>query len=152
MTLSIGDKAPDFEVEIEGKKIKPGLSDGKKIVLYFYPKDHSPGCAIEACKFRDYKEDFEKNNTIVIGVSDESQKAHDKFVQKYFLNYSIISDPEAKICKSYEVWKKITMYGRIFMGIEKSTFIIDENGKIKKIWRNVIIGNHVEEILDFLKE
>lgn len=151
MSLNIGDKAPNFEIEIKGKIIKPGSSDNKKIVLYFYPKDNTPGCTAEACDFRDNIEKFEKNNVIIIGVSKDSEKSHDNFTDKHKLNFPLISDTETKLCQDYEIWVEKSLYGKKYMGIERTTFVIDEKGKIENIWKKVKVKNHISEILNFLK-
>jgi peroxiredoxin len=151
MSLNIGDKAPNFEIEINGKKISPSNSDNKKIILYFYPKDNTPGCTAEACDFRDNIEKFEKNNVIIIGVSKDSKKSHDKFIDKHELNFPLISDPETKLCQDYGVWVEKSLYGKKYMGIERTTFLISEDGKIENIWKKVKVKNHIKEIQDFLK-
>jgi len=151
MSLNIGDKAPNFEIEIDGKKIKPSASNGKKIVLYFYPKDSTPGCTKQACAFRDNIEKFQDNDVIIIGVSKDSEQSHEKFIAKQELNFPLISDPETKLCQDYGIWIEKSMYGRKYMGIERTTFVIDKNGVIENIWKKVKVKNHIEEIIDFLK-
>ena len=151
MSLNIGDKAPNFEIEIDGKKIKPSASNGKKIVLYFYPKDSTPGCTKQACAFRDNIEKFQDNDVIIIGVSKDSEQSHEKFIAKQELNFPLISDPETKLCQDYGIWVEKSMYGRKYMGIERTTFVIDKNGVIENIWKKVKVKNHIEEIIDFLK-
>jgi len=151
MSLNIGDKAPNFEIEIDGNKIKPAASNGKKIVLYFYPRDNTPGCTKQACAFRDNIEKFQDNDVIIIGVSKDSEKSHEKFITKQELNFPLISDPETKLCQDYGIWVEKSMYGRKYMGIERTTFVIDEKGKIENIWKKVKVKNHIEEIIDFLK-
>lgn len=133
-----------------GSKIQSEISaqaPGKKIVLYFYPKDDTPGCTTEACGFRDLKSAFEKANTIILGVSKDNEKSHDKFAGKYNLNFKLLSDPEGKLCEAFGVWKEKSMYGKKYFGIERSTFLIDAEGKIVKVWRGVKVPGHMEEVL-----
>lgn len=146
--LKEGDKAPDFSLPSDGGKII-SLADykGKKVVLYFYPKDDTPGCTKESCAFRDNLTDFNKVGIEVIGVSKDSVKKHDKFKEKHSLNFPLISDEDGELCEKYGVWVEKNMYGRKYMGIERSTFLIDENGVIRNIWRKVKVTGHVEEVL-----
>lgn len=148
MTLSIGDLAPDFTLPTdEGKIITLSEFLGKKVILYFYPKDATPGCTQEACSFRNNKPEFDKKNTIIIGLSKDSIKSHAKFKEKEALNFVLLSDETGEVCEKYGVWGEKSMYGRKYMGIERSTFLIDEAGKIAKIWRKVSVPGHVEEVL-----
>lgn len=146
--LKEGDKAPDFSLPSDGGKII-SLADykGKKVVLYFYPKDDTPGCTKESCAFRDNLTDFNKVGIEVIGVSKDSVKKHDKFKEKHSLNFPLISDEDGELCEKYGVWVEKKLYGRKYMGIERSTFLIDENGVIRNIWRKVKVTGHVEEVL-----
>lgn len=145
--LNAGDKAPEFSLPTDGNG-EITLSDfkGQKVVLYFYPKDNTPGCTTESCNFRDEKKDFEKLNTAIIGISKDSVKKHDNFKAKYDLNFPLASDEESDVCERYGVWTEKSMYGKKFLGIERSTFLIDENGKIEKIWRKVKVNGHVDEV------
>ena len=145
--LNTGDKAPEFSLPTDGDG-EITLSDfkGQKVVLYFYPKDNTPGCTTESCNFRDEKKDFEKLNTAIIGISKDSVKKHDNFKAKYDLNFPLASDEESDVCERYGVWTEKSMYGKKFLGIERSTFLIDENGKIEKIWRKVKVNGHVDEV------
>lgn len=147
MTLSIGDFAPNFTLPSDGGKTVT-LSDfiGKKVILYFYPKDSTSGCTKEACSFRDYKLNFDKKNTIIIGISKDSVKSHEKFKEKERLNFVLASDETGDICQKYGVWAEKSMYGRKYFGIERSTFLINEEGKILKIWRKVSVPGHVEDV------
>ncbi len=146
--LDIGDKAPDFSLPTDGGG-NITLSDfkGQKIIIYFYPKDDTSGCTKEACAFNDNLPDFEKLGVKIIGISKDSPQKHDKFKEKYGLKFTLASDEECKICEKYGTWVEKSMYGRKYMGIERTTFLIDEDGKIKKIWRKVKVKNHVEEVL-----
>lgn len=147
--LKIGDKAPDFSLPADGDKtVSLGDYKGQKLILYFYPKDDTSGCTKEGCAFEENLKTLCKSNTAVVGVSKDSIKRHDKFKEKYDLTFPLISDEESDLCERYGVWKEKSMYGRKYMGIERSTFLIDEEGKIKKIWRKVKVTGHVEEVLE----
>lgn len=149
--LKEGDKAPDFALNDSlGNKISLKEQKGKKVILYFYPKDDTPGCTKEACSFRDNLPRFKGINAEIFGVSADSEKSHEKFKEKYNLPFSLLSDPERKTINDYGVWKEKNMYGVKKMGIERTTFIIDENGKIMKIFPKVKVDGHSEEIYNFL--
>jgi peroxiredoxin Q/BCP len=152
MALKIGNKAPAFSIRVEANKCI-ALKDlkGKKVILYFYPKDDTPGCTKEACGFRDAHPDFKKINAEVIGVSKDSISKHEKFRSKYELPFILGSDEDGKVCNAYQVWKEKNMYGRKYMGIERSTFLIDEQGKIRAEWRKVKVKGHVDEVLQAAK-
>ncbi len=152
MSLNIGDKVPNFSLATDGGG-KVTLSDlqGQKVVVYFYPKDSTPGCTREACSFRDYKKNFDKMNTFIIGVSKDSPQSHDKFKKKEGLNFVLASDETGEVCESFGVWVEKSMYGRKYFGIERSTFLINEEGKIEKIWRKVKVPGHIEEVLETIK-
>jgi len=148
MSLSIGDTAPSFTLPTdEGGSIT--LSDliGKRVIVYFYPKDATSGCTAEACSFRDEKPKFDKKNVVIIGISKDSIKSHQKFKEKEGLNFILASDETGEVCEKYGVWGEKSMYGKKYFGIERSTFLIDEKGKIAKIWSKVSVPGHVEEIL-----
>jgi len=153
MAAKIGNKAPAFNMPTDGggtitlKDLK-----GKKVVLYFYPKDDTPGCTKEACSFRDTMPDFKKVKAIIIGVSKDDVKKHKKFKEKYDLPFQLASDEDGKVCEAYGVWKKKNMYGRTYMGIERSTFLIDEDGRLQAEWRKVKVPGHVEAVLKAAKE
>ena len=134
-----------------GNEIKISLDNykGQKIILYFYPKDNTSGCTQEACDFRDNINRLTSYAT-VIGVSPDSIKSHKSFKEKQSLNFILLSDPEHKLAEKFEVWKEKSMYGRKYMGIERSTFIIDKNGKIEKEWRKVKVKDHVDEVIEYL--
>lgn len=120
---------------------------GRKVVLYFYPKDLTPGCTIEACEFRDASEAIKKKGAAVLGVSADSPELHRKFAKKYKLNFPLLSDPEKKVCRLYGVWRKKSFMGKSFMGIRRTTFLINEQGRIAKIWTDVKPKGHAREIL-----
>lgn len=145
--LQPGDKAPDFTMPTDGNGTV-SLSDykGRKLVLYFYPKDDTPGCTTESCGFRDSIKAFEKIGAAIIGVSKDSVKSHDKFKKKYDLNFPLGSDEDGKVCEAYGVWQEKSMYGKKYMGIARSTFLIDEKGKIIQAWYNVKVPGHVDEV------
>ena len=132
-------------------KISPEEFKGQKTVLYFYPKDNTSGCTQEACDFRDNLNRITSVSAL-IGVSPDSVKSHKNFQEKHGLNFILLSDPEHKLAEQYGVWKEKSMYGRKYMGIERSTFILDENGNIEKEWRKVKVKGHVDEILSYLKQ
>jgi peroxiredoxin Q/BCP len=147
--LNIGDIAPDFELTDQfGDTHK--LSDylGKKVVLYFYPKDDTPGCAKEACGFRDNFQEFRKNNMAVLGVSKDSNKSHAKFQEKYSLPFTLLSDEDTSVCKTYGVWGEKQFMGKTHLGIKRTTYVIDEEGKVLKIYQNVKPEQHAQEILE----
>ena len=149
MKLAIGDPAPLFNLPTDGGK-RVSLSDfiGKKVIVYFYPKDGTSGCTKEACSFRDYKPNFDKKNTIIIGISKDSIKSHENFKENEHLNFILASDGTGEVCEKYQVWVEKSMYGRKYLGIQRSTFLIDEKGKILQIWRKVSVPGHVEEVLE----
>lgn len=150
--LKEGQKAPAFSgVDQNGKTIKLSSFKGQNnVVLYFYPKDMTPGCTTEACDFRDQFKRFK--NAEVLGVSADSPERHRKFVDKYDLPFTLISDPEKKIIDKYGVWQEKKLYGKTFMGIVRSTFIIDKAGIVRKVFPKVKVKGHVEEILEVLKD
>ena len=147
--VNVGKKAPAFSGLTDGGG-KVALKDlkGKKVVLYFYPKDMTPGCANEAEGFRDAIKKFEKANAVVIGVSKDSVKSHDNFKAKHDLPFALISDEDGKICEAYGVWQMKKNYGREYMGVVRSTFLIDEVGQISEAWFNVRVKGHVDKVLE----
>ena len=148
MSIEIGDKAPDFTLATDGNgKVTLSKLRGQKVVLYFYPKDDTSGCTAEACGFRDSFPKFGKVEAAVIGISKDSVAAHDKFKKKYELPFTLASDVEGKVCESYGVWVEKSMYGRKYMGIERATFLIDEKGVVRGVWRKVKVPGHVEAVL-----
>lgn len=149
MELVAGESAPDFTLPTdEGGEVSLSALKGKKIIIYFYPKDATPGCTQEACFFRDNNPKFKEKNTIIIGISRDSINSHKNFKEKQKLNFILASDEEGKVCEKYGVWVEKSMYGRKYFGIERATFLIDEAGIITKIWRNVKVPGHVEAVLE----
>ena len=147
-TLAVGDKAPDFTLERDGAEtIRLKDFKGQNLVLYFYPKDDTPGCTKEAIAFTQAKAAFDRAGTAVVGVSKDSLVAHDKFKAKHGLKVTLGSDPEGTACEDYGVWVEKSMYGRKYMGIERATFLIDGKGRIAEIWRKVKVPGHSEEVL-----
>ena len=146
--LKIGQKAPAFALPNQDGKIMK-LSDfkGKKVVLYFYPKDDTPGCTKESCAFRDGLDEIHSSGAVVLGISGDSVDSHKKFVKKFNLNFPLLSDEKKTVLQAYGVWKEKSLYGRKFMGIERTTFIIDEQGKLDDIFQKVKVDGHLEEVL-----
>ncbi|MCL4540182.1 MAG: thioredoxin-dependent thiol peroxidase [Bacteroidetes bacterium] len=143
-----GKKAPDFTLQDdEGETVKLSALKGNKVVLYFYPKDDTPGCTKEACSFRDGFKEIQKKGAIILGVSPDSVESHKKFKEKFHLNFPLLSDAEKKVVNAYGVWKQKSLYGRKYMGVERTTFVIDETGKIKKVFPKVKVDGHYEEVL-----
>ncbi len=151
--LEVGKKAPDFSLLNQDEK-KISLKDfiGQKVVLYFYPKDDTSGCTKEACSFSDDLPKFSKVDAVILGVSPDSVKSHKKFSEKYKLKFDLLADEEKLILEKYGVWKEKSMYGRKYMGVERTTFLIDEKGKIKKIFNKVKVDGHNKEVLEALKD
>lgn len=147
-----GNKAPDFSAaDQNGNKVKLSSFKGKKnVVLYFYPKDMTPGCTTEACDFRDQFKKFK--TTEILGVSIDSPERHQKFIEKYDLPFTLISDVDQKVVNKYGVWQEKKLYGRTFMGIVRSTFIIDKSGIVHKIFPKVKVKGHIDEVMEVLKE
>jgi thioredoxin-dependent peroxiredoxin len=151
--LEVGKKAPDFSLFNQDEK-KITLEDylGKNVILYFYPKDDTSGCTKEACSFRDNIPKFSKADAVILGISPDSVKSHKKFSEKYKLPFNLLADEEKKVIEKYGVWKEKSMYGRKYMGVERTTFIIDEKGTIKKIFNKVKVDGHENEVLEALKD
>jgi peroxiredoxin Q/BCP len=151
--MKVGQKAPDFSVvDDSGKTVKLSDFKGKKVVLYFYPKDDTPGCTKEACNFRDGIAEIKKQGAVVLGVSADSEASHQKFKKKFDLNFPLLADTEKKIIEGYDVWKEKSMYGRKYMGIERTTFVIGKDGKISHIFPKVKVTEHYDEVLAALAE
>ncbi|MBM3572808.1 MAG: thioredoxin-dependent thiol peroxidase [Alphaproteobacteria bacterium] len=145
----LGKAAPDFTMATDGGgSVTLAKLKGKPVVLYFYPKDNTSGCTVEACNFRDSLTRFNKAKAIVIGVSKDSVKSHDGFKAKQKLNFTLASDEEGKVCAAYGVWIEKSMYGRNYMGIDRATFVIDAKGKIAHAWRKVKVPGHVDAVLE----
>jgi peroxiredoxin Q/BCP len=143
MSLQTGDRAP----EIKSDSFQLSKVKGKNVVIFFFPKADTPGCTTESCDFRDHSKQFSKKNTEIVGVSPDKTEAQAKFATKYGLPYTFVPDVEHKIAEAYDVWKEKSMYGRKYMGIERSTFLVDPQGKIAKIWPKVKVTGHAEEVL-----
>ncbi len=149
--ITEGQVAPDFTLESdEGEQVTLSSFRGKKIVLYFYPKDDTPGCTKEACSFRDDYGQFTAKGAVVIGVSPDGQASHNKFRAKYELPFLLLSDPDHAVAETYGAWGDKQMYGKTYQGILRSTFVIDENGKIAKAFINVKPAGHAQQVLPFL--
>ncbi len=149
--LEIGELVPDLKLpSSEGKEVSLHDFKGKKILLYFYPKDDTPGCTTQACDFRDAQKDFSKLNLEIIGVSKDSLNSHEKFISKYQLPFLLLSDENLELMEAFGVWKEKTIYGKTALGIVRSTFLIDEDGKLIKEWRNVKATGHVAKVLEEL--
>ena len=150
--LEAGDRAPDFELpSSDGGKVKLSSLRGKQVVLYFYPKDDTPGCTAEACAFRDNLPRFRGLDAVVLGVSKDSLASHSKFIDKYSLNFTLLSDDGGVAHRLYDTWRQKTNYGRTYWGTERSTFVIGDDGRIKKIFRKVKVDGHEAEVLAALK-
>lgn len=152
-TLNIGDKAPDFSLPTDqGDTVSLSALKGRKVVLYFYPKDDTPGCTKEAIAFTGLGADFAKAGAAVIGVSKDSITRHAKFREKYDLGITLASDEDGKTIEDYGAWVEKNMYGRKYMGIERSTFLIDEKGTLRQIWRKVKVPGHAEAVLEAVQK
>ncbi|GJQ61220.1 MAG: peroxiredoxin [Melioribacteraceae bacterium] len=151
--LEEGKKAPEFTLP-DGDGNMVSLTDfkGKKVVLYFYPKDNTKGCTQEACDFRDTHPEFEKIDAVVLGMSPDPVKSHKKFADKYELPFTLLADENKEVLEKYGVWKEKSMYGRKYMGVERTTIVIDEEGNIKKVFAKVKVGGHVDEVLKVVNE
>jgi len=152
MSIKEGQKAPSFVLlDDNGQKVSLNDFKGQKVVLYFYPKDDTPGCTTEACSFRDEGKIFKKKGAVILGVSPDSSASHAKFKIKFKLTFPLLSDSEKSVVQAYGVWKEKSMYGRKYMGVERTTFIIDGDGRIAKIFPKVRVPGHSAEILEALE-
>jgi peroxiredoxin Q/BCP len=151
--LAEGKKAPQFALPAStGGKIALKDYKGKShVVLYFYPRDDTSGCTKEACSFRDLRDDFGQAGAVILGVSADDMASHEKFAGKHDLNFPLLSDPDAKVCTRYGVWKEKSMYGKRFMGIERTTFVIDKAGTVRKVYPKVKVAEHADEVLEFVR-
>lgn len=150
--IQIGKKIPDFTIpSSSGEDWSLAAKKGKRIVLFFYPKDNTPGCTTESIEFNELLNQFKKKNTEVVGISRDSLKSHDKFICKYDFKFELLSDEDEKVCKLFDVIKEKNMYGKMVLGIERSTFIVDENGKLVAEFRKIKAPGHAAEILNFIK-
>ena len=153
MTISIGDKLPKLTVATTGdEKLSLPSLKGQNLVIYFYPKDHTPGCTTEGQNFRDAYKQFQKMNTEILGVSRESLKSHRNFINKHGFPFYLISDPEEELCQAFDVIKEKKLYGRVYMGIERSTFIFDSKGKLRHALRKIKVKGHVDEVLQLVAD
>ena len=152
-TIEVGAAAPDFDsASTAGGQQTLGDLKGSKLVLYFYPKDNTSGCTLEGQNFRDLHDEFAAANAVILGVSRESIRSHDNFRAKHDFPFDLLSDPDETLCNAYGVMKEKSMYGRKYMGIERSTFLIDEQGVLQREWRKVKVKGHVEEVLEAVRE
>jgi peroxiredoxin Q/BCP len=152
MSLAIGAAAPDFSMPATGgRSVSLESLKGKPFVLYFYPRADTPGCTKEACAFQEGLPDFAKLGVTVIGVSKDSMKALEKFAEKYGLAFPLASDPEAKVIEAYDAWQEKSLYGKKYMGIERSTVLVDATGKVARHWRKVKVAGHAEDVLQAVK-
>lgn len=150
--IAIGDKAPDWSLPDQtGKPVTLKSLKGKQIVLYFYPKDDTPGCTKESCDFRDVESQIIRAGGVILGVSLDGKESHQKFVKKFGLPFPLLSDEDAAVSKAYGVYKEKNMYGKKYWGIERSTFVIDPDGKLKAVFRKVKVDGHVDEVLTALR-
>jgi len=150
--VEIDQPAPDFTLQDQhGNSVHLAKLQGKPVVLYFYPKDDTPGCTKEACAFRDARTDYEKAGAHVVGVSPDSVASHKKFVDKYDLPFTLVADPDRQVCEQYGVWKEKNLYGKKSMGVERTTFIIDGQGIVRKIFRRVKVDGHSEAVLEVIQ-
>jgi len=148
LSVEIGRPAPDFVLPADGgAKIRLKDLRGKKVVLYFYPKDDTSGCTVEACAFRDRMPELTRHGVAVVGVSCDSVPSHDRFKAKYGIPFALGSDLEGKVCEAYGTWIEKSMYGRKYRGVDRATFLVDEKGIIRAIWRKVKVPGHVDEVL-----
>ena len=151
--LSIGTKAPEFTLEDkDGNKVSMSDFKGKKVVVYFYPKDNTPGCTRQACAFRNAYDGFKKEDIHVIGISKDSIKSHQKFAEKHELPFILLSDPDLVAIKAFDVWKEKKMYGKTALGVVRATYIIDENGIIEKVFEKAKPDTNAQEILEYLEK
>ncbi|SDB84023.1 thioredoxin-dependent thiol peroxidase [Shouchella lonarensis] len=151
--VEVGQTAPDFTLLANGgKEITLSHAKGKYIVLYFYPKDMTPGCTTEACDFRDQVSAFAEVGAVVFGVSPDSVNKHDRFVEKYSLPFPLLADENIEVAKKYGVWQQKKTFGKEYMGIVRTTFVIDPNLQVIKVWENVKVKNHVDEVLAFIAD
>ena len=150
--LEVGDKAPALSLpDQSGDRVNLKDFMGKQVVLYFYPKDDTPGCTTESCDFRDASAPIKKTGAVILGVSLDGKESHQKFIKKFDLPFTLLSDEEAAVSKAYGCYKEKNMYGRKYWGIERSTFVIDQAGKLKAIFRKVKVTSHVNDVLAVLK-
>ena len=151
--LSVGEKAPAFDLpNQDGNNVKLGDYAGKWLVVYFYPRDDTPGCTVEAKEFTDLKKDFDNNNALIMGVSPDSEKKHCKFIDKHNLEIDLLADENTTMLEDYGVWQEKSMYGKTYMGVVRTTYLIDPDGSIAEAWTKVKARGHAEIVLERLKE
>lgn len=151
--VEVGAAAPAFTLKnAEGGKVKLSDFKGKLVILYFYPKDDTPGCTTEACNFRDASADFAAHDAVVLGVSPDDVESHAKFRDKFQLNFSLLADPDHTVAEKYGAWREKNMYGKKSMGIQRSTFLIDRKGKVVRVWPRVKVEGHDAEVLEALRQ
>lgn len=147
--MNVGDSVPEFSLPVDGGgTITKKNLEGKKSVLYFYPKDDTSGCSKEAHAFRDLMDQFEAANTAIVGISKDSVASHDKFKAKHDLNFPLLSDQDGELCSAFGVWVEKSMYGKRYMGLERATFLVDETGAVRRVWRKVKVSGHAAEVLE----
>ena len=152
MALKIGDKAPDFNLKnTKGEEVSLSGLKGKRVILYFYPKDDTPGCTVEACNFRDDFDLYQEKDAVILGVSRDGEASHKKFTEKFDLPFTLLSDEDHSVAEKYGAWGEKSMYGRKYMGIIRNTYVIDAEGKIEMIYEKVKPKDHSREILELLK-
>ena len=150
--ITVGQAAPDFTLPAStGENLTLSQFKGQNVVLYFYPKDDTPGCTTEACGFRDLHAAFAETNTVILGVSPDPVKKHEKFISKYELPFILLADEEHAVCELYGVWKEKNMYGKKYWGVERTTFLIDKDGNIAKVYPKVKVAGHVDKVLEDVK-
>lgn len=151
--LKVGSPAPDFSARsTEGGTVSLRDLKGTIVVIYFYPKDDTPGCTKEACAFRDANVEMRKRGVVVLGVSKDDMKSHEKFKAKYGLNFPLLSDPDGTIIGAYGAWKENSIFGKTALGVNRSTVVIDRDGIVRKVWRSVQVKGHAQEVLEFIEE
>ncbi|MGB8954360.1 MAG: thioredoxin-dependent thiol peroxidase [Tumebacillaceae bacterium] len=150
--ITVGQAAPDFTLPAStGENLTLSQFKGQNVVVYFYPKDDTPGCTTEACGFRDLHAAFADANTVILGVSPDPVKKHEKFISKYELPFILLADEEHTVCEQYGVWKEKNMYGKKYWGVERTTFLIDKDGNIAKVYPKVKVAGHVDKVLEDVK-
>lgn len=150
--ITVGEMAPEFTLEgSNGEEVRLADFRGKNVVLYFYPKDMTPGCTTEACNFRDAYGVFREKDTVILGVSPDSANRHLKFIEKHELPFTLLVDEDHKVAELYDVWKLKKNFGKEYMGIERSTFLINKDGELVKEWRKVKVKGHIEDVLSYIK-
>lgn len=151
--IEVGKKAPAFTLAADdGAKVRLSALKGKPVVLYFYPRDDTPGCTKEACAFRDRKSEIEALGAVVLGVSPDTVERHVKFRDKYALNFPLLADPDHKVAEKYGAWREKNMYGKKSMGIQRSTYLIDASGKVARVWARVRVAGHDDQVMEALQE